>query len=83
MIKKTINKIKCIEKNILKIMFSGFKISFIIGLLSAIILLTYIINPLSPILYNSGLILFKTSLTFAVAFFVCALVVDNVKKQMI
>ena len=83
MIKKIINNLKNIEKDTLKIMLSGLKFSFSIYLLSAIVLLIYIINPISYILYNSGIILFKTSLTFAVSFFIGAFTIDNIKKQMI
>ncbi|MDO5555447.1 MAG: hypothetical protein Q4G09_01970 [Clostridia bacterium] len=83
MIKKIIENIKSIEKNILKIMFLGFKFSFFVYILSAVVLLFYIINPVSHIIYESGLILFKTSLTFAVSFFICAFAIDKIKKQMI
>ena len=83
MIKKLTDIIKSIDKNILKIMFSGFKFSFIICIISCIISLSYILNPISHIIYDSGLILFKTSITFAVSFFICAFAMDRIKKQMI
>lgn len=83
MIKKIIENVKNIEKSILKIMFSGLKVSFIIYMLSAFVSLLYIINPISHLLYESGLILFKTSITFAVSFFICAFAMDKIKKQMI
>jgi len=83
MIKKLANDIKQLDKNILKIMFSGFKFSFFICILSSIILLTYIINPISYILLESGTILFKTGLIFAVSFFICGFTFDNIKKQIV
>ena len=83
MIKKIIDNIKNIDKNILKIMISGLNFSFIICVIACIISLYYISNPLSHILYNSGIILFKTGLTFASTFFVCAFVMDTIKKQLI
>ncbi len=83
MIKKALDKFKNIDKNILKIMFSGFKFSFIITLLSSFVLLIYILNPVSITLFNSGIILFKTGLTFATMFFICAFAMDDIKKQMI
>ena len=83
MIKKLIENIKNIDKKIIKIMTSGFKFSFIICLISCAISLYYILNPISHILYNSGIILFKTGLTFASAFFVCAFAMDKIKKQMV
>ncbi len=81
MIKNFINSIKNIEKDVLKIMLSGFKFSFMICIISCIILLLYKFNPISHILYDSGIILFKTGLTFGVMFFVCAFVIDKIKKQ--
>lgn len=83
MIKKFIDSAKNIEKDILKIMISGFKFSFIICVISCIISVLYILNPISHILYDSGIILFKTGLTFGVVFFICAFAMDNIKKQII
>ncbi len=83
MIKKIINGVKNIEKDILKIMFIGFKFSFTVCIISCIISLLYILHPISHILYYSGIILFKTGLTFGVMFFICAFVIDNIKKQIV
>lgn len=83
MIKKFIDSAKNIEKDILKIMISGFKFSLIVCVISCIISALYILNPISHILYDSGIILFKTGLTFGVMFFICAFAIDNIKKQMI
>lgn len=83
MIKKFINSAKNIEKDILKIMISGFKFSLVVCAISCIISALYILNPISHILYDSGIILFKTGLTFGVMFFICAFVMDNIKKQMV
>lgn len=83
MVKKVIDNVKNIEKDILKIMVSGFKFSFIVCVISCIISLLYILNPISHILYDSGIILFKTGLTFAASFFICAFAMDKIKKQII
>ena len=83
MIKKLIDNIKNIDKNILKIMLWGFRFSFIVCIISCIISIFYILNPISHIIYTSGLILFKTGITFAVSFFIFAFVTDKIKKQMI
>ncbi len=83
MIKKFINSVKNIEKDILKIMFIGFKFSFTVCIISCIISFLYILNPISHIIYDSGIILFKTGLTFGVMFFVCAFAIDNIKKQLV
>ena len=83
MIKNFIDNIKNIEKDTLKIMISGFKFSLIICIISCIISLSYILNPVSHILYYSGIILFKTGLTFGVMFFICAFAMDKIKKQIV
>ena len=83
MIKKLIDSIKSIDKKVLKIMIFGLKFSFIICVIACIISLYYISNPISHILFNSGIILFKTGLTFASAFFVCGFAMDKIKKQAI
>jgi len=83
MIKKLIDNIKNIDKNVLKIMNIGLRFSFMICIISCAVSLYYISNPISHILYNSGIILFKTGLTFASACFVCAFAMDKIKKQTI
>ena len=83
MLKKIMKSVKNLEKNTLKIMLSGFRFSFLICIISCIISISYIINPISHILYECGIILFKTGITFAVTFFVCAFAIDNIKKQFI
>ena len=83
MIKKIINSVKNIEKDILKIMFSGLRFSLTICIISCMISLFYIFNPISHILYDSSIILFRTGLTFGVMFFICAFVMDKIKKQIV
>ena len=83
MIKKIIDNIKNIEKNTLKIMIIGLKFSFSICVISSIVSLLYILHPISHILYDSGIILFKTGLTFAISFFLCAFAIDKIKKQIV
>lgn len=80
MIKNFITNVKNIEKDVLKIMFKGLRFSLIVCIISGIFSLLYIINPISHILYDSGIILFKTGLTFAVTFFICAFAIDKIKK---
>ena len=83
MIHKLIDNIKNIDRKVLKIMITGLKFSFAICIISSIISLYYMSNPISHIVYNSGIILFKTGLTFASAFFVCGFAMDRIKKQTI
>ena len=80
MIKNFIKNVNNIESDILKIMFNGLRFSLVVCIISGIFSLLYIINPISHILYDSGIILFKTGLTFAVTFFICAFAIDKIKK---
>lgn len=80
MIKNFIKNVNNIESDILKIMFNGLRFSLVVCIISGIFSLLYIINPISHILYDSGIILFKTGLTFAVTFFICAFAMDKIKK---
>ena len=83
MIKKIINKTKKIEKNIYRIMKLGYYFSFVICLISLFISFTYILNPISHLLYVSGIILFKTGLTFGIMFFISGFTIDTIKKEIL
>lgn len=83
MIKTFINTYKNLDKKTLKILKNGFIFSFIICLLSIFILLTYIFLFTIPTLYYIGLLMFQLSISFAVEFIICAIVVDSIKKNII
>ena len=82
MVKEFINNIKNLEKDILKIMYKGFSFSFVISIISVFVLLFYILNPISYTIFESGIILFKISLTYAVCFFICGITTNMVKKEL-
>ena len=81
MIKELINNIRNMEKNILEIMINGLKISFGIAILSSVILLFYILNPISYIIFESGITLFKIGLIFALTFLICAIFTNRIIKE--
>ncbi len=83
MIKNFINTYKSLDSKTLKILRNGLKFSFIICLLSIFILLTYIFFFTFPTLYYIGLLMFQLSLSFAIEFIICAIVVDSIKKNII
>ncbi len=83
MIKIFINTYKNLEGKTIKILKNGLKFSFIICLLSIFILLTYIFFFTYPTLYYIGLLMFQLSLSFAIEFIICAVVVDSIKKNII
>ena len=81
MVKQIFDNIKGIEKSILNFMYLGINFSFFICVISSLMLLFYILNPISYLIFDAGIILFKTSLIFAVSFFICAIIVNNLKKE--
>lgn len=82
-IKQLTNKIKNLDKKIIKIMDSGFTFSLILSTISAITLLTYDFFYSLPNLFYIGITLFKTSLMFATMFFICGIGFDTIKKELI
>lgn len=83
MIENFKKKLSEIDIKILKVMNSGFKFCLFIAIISTLILLTYDYVFKSPILYYSGLLLFKSSLFFFVDFIVCGFAVDTIRKEMV
>lgn len=74
------NFFKDIDELDLKIMKNGLKFSFIILIISIIILAFYLCFKNNLILYTFGLLLFKTSTYFAIEFIICGVIVDSIKK---
>lgn len=80
MIKSILTSFKNLEDITYRIMKKGIDFSFIISLISGIILLIYELFFPSPAIYYIGLSLFKLSIYFIIEFIVCGFVVDNIKK---
>jgi len=83
MFEQLLIKLKNMDCIIKKITKKGFLFSFSVAIISVLILVTYMTFYASPDLYYIGLTLFKTSLYFAIEFFVCAFAFDTIKKQMV
>ena len=81
MIKMIINKFNNLDNKVKNIMINGFKFSFIVCILSSLLLLIYNFYML-PILYYSGTIIFKFSLMLIVDFLFIGIGFDIIKKQM-
>ena len=81
MIKMIMNKYNNLDNKVKNIMLKGFKFSFIFCIISTFVLLVYNFYML-PILYYSGIILFKTSLAFFAYFIILGIGFDTIKKQM-
>lgn len=81
MLKNIRNMLKELDNTVKNIMINGFKFSFLFCMFSTFILLIYNLYML-PILYYSGIILFKTSLMFFADFIILGIGFDKIKKQM-
>ncbi len=73
---------KEMNSSILKLMKSGLKFSFVFNIFSTLILLTYDFGFAYPILYNTGISLFKTSLFFMVGFIICGFAFNKIYKEL-
>ena len=82
MIKSIFSNFKNLEDITYKIMKKGFFFCFILAIIATIILFTYKVLPLSPIIYYIGFALFKLSIYFVIEFIVCGFAVDSIKKQL-
>jgi hypothetical protein len=76
-----LDKFKNLDIKIIKLMKVGFIFSFILCILSSIILYTYEFFYSLPILFFIGISLFRTSLSFGVTFFICGIGFDTVSKE--
>lgn len=83
MIKKILKLYENLDKLTNKILNNGLKFCFTLCIISVTILLTYEAILGLPLLYHLGLALFKSSMIFGIEFFICALITDAIKKQVI
>lgn len=72
--------LKNLDKDTYKIMKYGLIFSGLICLIAIAILLIYIFLGIN-FLYHLGLILIKSSFTFAVEFIICGIIVDFIKNK--
>lgn len=82
MVNMFIDMIKNLEEKIVRIMKYGFLSALLICAMSALVLVTYEFNPISLDLYYSGLSLFQSGITVAVAFVVCGIAFDTIQKNL-
>lgn len=78
---KMINNLKNINKDILKIMKCGLHFSFLICIIAATILCTYLFFYHSNFMFLLGFCTFKIGLIIAVEFIICGIAVDAIKNQ--
>lgn len=77
-----LNLVKNFDKNVSKLVKYGFLFCFILCIFSCLILFTYELFFSLPILFYIGYTLFKSSLMFAVTFFICGISFDKIKKEL-
>lgn len=75
------NRVKNLDKKIIKIMYIGFTFSFILCIISALFLFTYKTFYSLPSLFYGGISLFRSSLMFACMFFICGIGFDTIKNE--
>ena len=76
-----INNLKNINKDILKIMKHGLKLSFLICIIATTILCAYLFFFHSNFMFWLGFYIFKIGLIIAVEFIICGMAVDAIKNQ--
>lgn len=81
MIKILIQNFKNLDKKISHILKIGLSFSFIVCLLSAMVLLTYMLFFSYPIIYYIGILGIVLGLNFAMSFIISATIIDDVKKE--
>ena len=81
MIKILIQNYKNLDKKISYILKVGLSFSFIICLLSAMILLIYMLFFTYPIIYYIGILGIVLGLNFAMSFIISATIINDVKKE--
>lgn len=81
MIKLLIQNYKNLDKKILHILKIGLSSSFIICLVSAMVLIAYMFFFTYPIIYYIGILGVVLGLNFAVSFIISATIIDDVKKE--
>ncbi len=83
MVKELFENIKKIDKEVLNFMCLGFNFCSFIAIISLLVLIFYIIYPITYLIYDCGIILFRTSLFFLISFFICAVVTSGIKKKIL
>ena len=78
-----LNTLKNLDKKILKILNYGLKFCFGILIISTVILITYMFFLHSVFLFQLGLLTFQLGICFISEFFVSAIAVDTISKQII
>ena len=77
-----IQEMKDIDQKVIRLIKKGFLVSFILCLFATFLLISYETLSHFPILYYTGISLFKTSLMFGVTFLICGIAFNTIQKEM-
>ena len=80
-IERFVYKFKNLDNSIKNIMHIGFKFSFVLCIISVLLLFIYETFYNLPNLFYAGISLLQSSLMFVCAFFICGISFDTIKKQ--
>ena len=80
MVYRIVSVVKNLDDKVKKIMNIGLKISLGVGFLSFWVLFYYDVIYSATDLFYIGIKLCNLSLSYAISFFICAIVVDSIKK---
>ena len=83
MFKDIINVFNELDKETKKIMYYGIWFSIAFCIVATIILITYIRFLAIPDLFYIGMQMIRTGIIFIVAFIICGIAVDKIKKELI
>ena len=83
MFKKLLESYNNFDKITNTILKNGLKFCTILCIFAVLILLTYNLLKLSPIVFHIGISLFRLSIIFGIEFIICGFVTDGIKKQLI
>ncbi len=82
LIHRLVSEIKNFDKKTISILKNGLLFSLFLSLFSTFLLAFYEELFAFPILFKVGISLLRTSLMFAVTFFICAIGFDTIKKEL-
>jgi len=80
--KQLLKEFKNMDHSILCLIKQGVNYSFILSIISSIILLIYDYILQKPLVYYIGLSLFKTSIFFMVGFIICGFAFQRISKEL-
>ena len=81
-INNLLDKVKKLDENIKKIMYIGFKASFVLCIIATFTLFTYETIYSLPNLFYAGILLLQASLMFSCTVLICAIGFDTIKNQL-